>query len=60
MVNRKVWGGNRTERGAVIQGRVMTFLRTVNQQGADAIAMLVDLARAPTPGIVAGLTLRPG
>ncbi len=60
VVNRKVWGGNRTERGAEHQGRLMTFLRTVNQQGADAIAMLVDLARAPTPGVVAGLTLRPG
>jgi len=60
VVNRKVWGGNRTERGAVTQGRVMTFLRTANQQGADAIAMLVDLARAPTPGVVSGLILRPG
>lgn len=60
VVNRKVWGGNRTERGAEHQGRLMTFLRTANQQGADAIAMLVDLARAPAPGVVAGLTLRPG
>jgi len=60
VVNRKVWGGNRTERGAVTQGRVMTFLRTAHQQGADAIALLVDLARAPSPGIVAGLTLRSG
>ena len=38
----------------------MTFLRTAHQQGADAIALLVDLARAPNPGVVAGLTLRPG
>lgn len=38
----------------------MTFLPTAHQQGADAIAMLVDLARAPNPGIVAGLTLRSG
>ena len=60
VVNRKVWGGNRTERGAEHQGRLMTFLRTANQQGADAIAMLVDLARAPTPGVVPGLTLRSG
>ncbi len=60
VVNRKVWGGNRTDRGAEDQGRVMTFLRTAHQQGADAIAMLVDLARAPTPGVVIGLTLRPG
>ncbi|MGH9276674.1 MAG: IS66 family transposase, partial [Acidimicrobiales bacterium] len=60
VVNRKVWGGNRTDRGAETQGRVMTFLRTAHQQGADAIAMLVDLARAPDPGVVAGLTLRSG
>ena len=38
----------------------MTFLRTAHQQGTDAIAMLVDLARAPDPGVVAGLTLRSG
>lgn len=39
---------------------MMTFLRTAHQQGADAIAMLVGLARAPNAGIVAGLTRRPG
>ena len=60
VVNRKVWGGNRTEQGAQTQGRVMTFLRTAHQQGADAIALLIDLARAPSPGVVAGLTLRSG
>ena len=60
VVNRKVWGGNRSDRGAETQGRVMTFLRTAHQQGVDAIELLVDLARAPTPGVVAGLTLRPG
>jgi hypothetical protein len=38
----------------------MTFLRTAHQQGVDAIAMLVELARAPDPGVVAGLTLRSG
>lgn len=60
VVNRKVWGGNRSDRGAETQGRVMTFLRTAHQQGADAIDLLIDLARAPDPGIVAGLTLRSG
>ncbi|MGH9190610.1 MAG: IS66 family transposase [Acidimicrobiales bacterium] len=58
VVNRKVWGGNRTDRGAETQGRVMTFLRTAHQQGVDAIELLVDLARAPNPGIVGELTLR--
>ena len=60
VVNRKVWGGNRTDAGAETQGRLMTFLRTAHQQGADAIALLVDLARAPNPGVAAGLTLRSG
>ena len=60
VVNRKVWGGNRSDPGAETQGRLMTFLRTAHQQGADAIALLVDLARAPNPGVVAGLTLRCG
>ncbi|MGI9032108.1 MAG: IS66 family transposase [Acidimicrobiales bacterium] len=58
VVNRKVWGGNRSDRGAETQGRVMTFLRTASQQGADAIALLVGQARAPNPGVVAGLRLR--
>ena len=58
VVNRKVWGGNRSDAGAETQGRLMTFLRTAHQQGADAITLLVDLTRAPNPGVVAGLTLR--
>jgi len=54
VVNRKVYGGNRTEAGAVTQGRIMTVLRTVAQQGRDAITLLADHARAPNP---AGLIL---
>ncbi len=60
VVNRKVWAATASGAGAETQGRVMTFLRTAHQQGADAIALLVDLARAPNPGVVAGLTLRAG
>jgi hypothetical protein len=37
----------------------MTFLRTAHQQSADTIDLLVDLARAPNPEIITGLTLRP-
>ncbi|PZR80001.1 MAG: hypothetical protein DLM65_09310 [Candidatus Aeolococcus gillhamiae] len=40
------------------RGRLMTLLRTAHQQGADAVALLIDLARAPDPGVVAGLILR--
>jgi len=60
VVNRKVWGGNRTDRGAETQSRLMTFLRTAHQQGVNAIDLLVELARTPNPGIVTGLTLHPG
>jgi transposase len=49
VVNRKTSGGNRSDRGAVAQGRIMSLLRTAHQQGANAVALLVDLARAPTP-----------
>lgn len=59
VVNRKLWGGNRTDPCARTEGRVMTFLRTAHQQGADANAMLVELAWARARGVVAGLTVRP-
>ncbi len=52
VVNRKVWGGNRTWRGAETQGRMMSLLRTASQQGVDAVDFLTHLARAPTPADV--------
>ena len=52
VVNRKVWGGNRTWRGAETQGRMMSVLRTAAQQRVDAIDFLTRLARAPTPADV--------
>jgi transposase len=52
VVNRKVWGGNRTWRGAATQGRIMSALRTAVQQGIDPVDFLVRLARAPDPGAV--------
>ena len=47
VVNRKVWGGNRTWTGAATQSRMMTVLRTAAQQGVDAIDGLAAFARAP-------------
>jgi transposase len=47
VVNRKVWGGNRTWRGAATQSRIMSVLRTAVQQGVDPIAYLAGHARAP-------------
>ena len=48
-VTRKVCGGNRSDRGALTQGRMMTLFRTASQQGIDAVDYLVNLARAPDP-----------
>jgi transposase len=52
VVDRKVWGGNRTRRGAGTQGRIMSALRTADQQEVDPIEFLVRLARAPDPATV--------
>ena len=49
VVNRKVWGGNRTWRGAATQARMMSLIRTAAQQNLDVIEFLTRLARAPTP-----------
>lgn len=49
VVNRKVYGGNKSPAGAITQARIMSVLRTATQQGADAIALLLDHARAPNP-----------
>ena len=56
VVNRKVWGGNRTWRGAATQGRMMSVLRTAAQRGLDPIDFLVRLARAPNPATVSLFT----
>lgn len=49
VVNRKVWGGNRTWRGAHTQQVLMTLFRTAAQQGHDAVAILVELCAPPAP-----------
>jgi transposase len=52
VVNRTVWGGNRTWRGAANQGRIMSTLRTPAQRGFDPVDFLIRLARAPNPAAV--------
>lgn len=49
VVNRKVWGGNRTEAGAVAQAILMTVWFTARRQGRDALEFLSQVLRAP-PG----------
>jgi transposase len=47
VVNRKVWGGNRTWIGARHQERLMSVLRTSRQQHEDPVTVHADLFRAP-------------
>jgi len=51
VVNRKVWGGNRTWRGAETQGRITSVIRTATQHGIDAVDYLAARARSPDPGL---------
>ena len=44
-VNRKVWGGNRTEAGAHAQSVLMTVLATCRQQARDSVAVIAHLLR---------------
>jgi transposase len=46
VVNRKVWGGNRTETGAVAQSILMTVLFTALKQGRDTMELLSQVLRA--------------
>jgi transposase len=47
VVNRKVWGGNRTEVGAAAQGVLTSVLRTAAQHGQQTLDFLSATLRAP-------------
>jgi len=51
IVNRKSWGGNRTENGARTQVIAISVIRTARQQHLDPIALMaaVQCERTPTP-----------
>jgi transposase len=51
VVNRKVWGGNRTEAGAVAQAVLMTVLVTCRQRGCDALNFLSRTLRHQGPSL---------
>jgi transposase len=56
VVNRKVWGGNRTENGAQAQGILTSVLRTLVQTGKETLDFLAQTLRAPpgkTPPLLA-------
>ncbi len=50
VVNRKNWGGNRTENGAEVQQTLMSVIRTSRQQNTCPIALLTDLLRHTDAG----------
>ena len=43
VVNRKVWGGNRTPAGAVAQGVLLSVLGTAAKAGVEAVAFLAKV-----------------
>jgi transposase len=47
VIARKVWGGNRTWKGARTQQVLVSVLRTCRQQGKDAFVRLAGLLHAP-------------
>jgi transposase len=49
VVNRKVWGGNRTWSGADAQATLTSLLVTLPQRGCDALEWFSAARRSPTP-----------
>jgi transposase len=49
VVNRKVWGGNRTPRGAKAQDGVMTVLETARRQDQDPLLVLEQILHGKPP-----------
>jgi transposase len=49
VVNRKVWGGNRTWAGARVQGLLTSLLATLTQRGYEALSWFSAARRSATP-----------
>jgi transposase len=49
IVNRKSWGGNRTERGARTQQITMSVIRTARQQNIDPVELMVQAQHSQEP-----------
>jgi transposase len=52
VVNRKVWGGNRTWEGANAQSILMSVLVTCGQQGIDALEFLATNLKSEKPLVI--------
>ena len=53
VVNRKVWGGNRTEAGAKAQAVVMSVIQTCQQQTRSALSFISNALRRITERLIA-------
>lgn len=51
VVNRKTFGGNRTDTGARTQGVITSVIATAAKHGHDVIGYLAGRARSPDPGL---------
>jgi transposase len=49
VITRKVWGGNRTDKGAHTQSVLVSILQTFRQQLRPATAFLEQLLHLPKP-----------
>jgi hypothetical protein len=52
VVNRKVWGGNRTWPGAAVQSTLMSVAQTCIMRGLSPVRFLVNALTATTPLLV--------
>ena len=52
VVNRKVWGGNRTWLGAQAQGILMSVIRTCEQRSLKPFDFLLDVLCRPQPQLI--------
>jgi transposase len=59
VVTRKVWGGNRTPRGARTQEVLTSVFRTSHQRGIDPLPNLTALLRSPKPYVLKFDSLHP-
>ena len=59
VVTRKVWGGNRTARGARTQSVLLSILQTCRQQTRPALPLLQRLLCSPRPRVFDLTTPRP-
>jgi transposase len=52
VINRKTWGGNRTDTGVFVQETLASVLTTFHVQHEDPFSSLVSLQRSPTPFVL--------